>query len=129
MKKHLLALIGPDNLRKTILYFVASAVLIIASQVVGITDNLPGIAMLMGGMICLFYTIVHPWRKSKNFATFAWVSVGLILLTILVIGMLSLLHKTEYISEGVVMGIVFLIGLPGMIVGTIGYIFWSSRKK
>ena len=129
MKKHFLSLFNPEHRRKTLTYFVVSVLLIIASQIVGVSDNLPGIAMLLGGMICLVYAFVHIWSKPRNFIILTWVSVGVVLLTFLTIYILSLLHKTEYISEGIVMGLIFLICLPGFIVGILGLSSRSVRKK
>jgi len=128
VKKHVLSLFNHAHRWWTISFFLASAILIIASQIVGITDNLPGIAMLLGGMICLFFALLHPWRKSKNYAILAGVSFGLILLTFLAIFVLSSMHKTEYISEAIVMGFIGLICIPGIVVGIIGTIFWSNRE-
>jgi drug/metabolite transporter (DMT)-like permease len=129
MKKHLLSLFDPSQRWRTISFFLASALLIIVSQMVGITDNLPGIALLLSGMICLFYALLHPWRKSKNYAILSGVLFGLILLTFLVIFILSTVHKTEYLSEAIVMGFIGLICIPGIVAGIIGILFWSNRAK
>ena len=129
MKKHVLSLFDPAHRWWTISFSLAFVLLIIASQIVGTTDNLPGIAMLLGGMICLFFTLLHPWRKSKNYGILAGVLAGLILLTFLAIYILSSVHKTEYISEAIVMGFIGLICFPGIVVGIIGTIFWSNRGK
>ena len=96
---------------------------------VGTTDNIPGLLLLLGGLVSLFFAFLHPWRISTNFAKLAGVSFGLILLTFLGIFILSSLHKTEYLSEGVVMGFIGLICLPGIVVGVAGAIFWAIRKK
>ena len=58
--------------------------------------------MLLLGMICLFFTFLHAWRKPKNNVLLAVVSIGFILLPFLTIHILSTLNKTEFISEGVV---------------------------
>jgi hypothetical protein len=129
MKTHLLSLFDPAHRWWTLSFFLISVLLIIASQIVGTTDNLPGIAMLLGGMICLFFALLHPWRKPKNYAILAGVCSGLILLTFLAIYILSAIHKTEYISEGIVMGFIGLICFPGIVTGIIGTIFWSNRGK
>ena len=129
MKKHLLSLFDPQHRWWTLSFSLASALLIIASQVVGIIDNLPGIAMLLGGMIFLFFTLLHPWRKPKNYGILALALLGLILLTFLAIYILSFLHKDEYISEGIVMSFIGLICIPGILAGIIGAIIWSVRKK
>ena len=129
MKKHVLSLLDPAHRWYTFSFFLAAVLLIMGSQVVGTTDNLPGIAMLLGGMIFIFFTLLHPWRKSQNYGIFAGISAGFIGLTFLVIHILAALHKDEYISEGIVMGFIGLICIPGILSGIIGAIIWASRKK
>jgi hypothetical protein len=129
MKKHFQLLFDPAHRWFTLSFFLAAVLLIIASQVVGISDNLPGIAMVMGGMVLLFFALLHPWRKSQNYGILAGACVGLIVLTFLVIYILAALHKDEYISEGVVMGFIGLICIPGILAGIIGAIIWAVRKK
>jgi hypothetical protein len=128
MKKHFLSLFDPSHRWFTISFFLSSVLLIIGSQVVGISDNLPGIAMLLGGMIFFFFTFLHPWRKSMNYGILTGVCFGLILVTFLGIYLLSALHKDEYISEGVVMSFIGLICIPGIVTGIIGAIIWANRK-
>ncbi len=129
MRKHVISLFDPAHRWWTISFLLTSALLIIGSQIVGTTDNLPGIAMLLGGMICFFFALLNPWRKSKNYAILIGVSAGLIALTFLVIFILSSLHKTEYISEGIVMGFIGLICIPGIVAGIIGILIWSNKEK
>ena len=129
MKKHFLSLFDPSHRWWTISFFLASVLLIIISQIMGTTDNLPGIAMLLFGMVCLFFALLHPWRKSKNYAILAGVLFGLILLTFLAIFILSSVHKTEHISEAIVMGFIGLFCIPGIVAGITGILFWSNREK
>jgi hypothetical protein len=129
MKKHLLSLFDPSHRWRTISFLLASALLITASQIVGTTDNLPGIVMLLAGMTCLLFAMLHPWRKSKNYAILAGVLSGLILLTFLAIFILSTVHKTEYLSEAIVMGFIGLICIPGIVAGITGILFWANREK
>jgi succinate-acetate transporter protein len=127
--KHLRSLFEMSNRKLTISFLLASIILIVASQQIGIADNLPGIAALWGGMICLFFAILHPWRRSGNYGILAGVSFGCILLTLLIIFIFSLLKKTEYLSEAVVFAFVGLFCIPGILVGFIGAIYWSFRKN
>ena len=129
MKKHLQSLFDPQHRLLTISFFLASALLIIASQIMGTTDNIPGILVLFCGVICLFFALLHPWRKSNYYAILAGVCFGLILLTFLIIYILMLLQKTEFINEGVVMILIGLICVPGIVTGIIGLIFWGFQKK
>ena len=89
----------------------------------GTTDNLIGIASLITGVCFLFYTLLHTWKRSRSYAIMAWVFAGIIVLTLAVIYLLSAMGFEQYLSEGVVMFIMFLICLPGIIVGILGTIF------
>jgi hypothetical protein len=129
MKKHFLSLFDPAHRWYTISFFVASIMLIFAAQAVGITDNLPGIVLLLAGMILIFFALIHPWRDPRNYGILVGVCFGLILLTFLVIYILAALHMDKYISEGIVMGFIGLICIPGILSGIIGAIIWSIRKK
>lgn len=129
MKKHLASLSNLENRWWTLSLVILSVSLVAASRIVGITDNLPGILLLFFGMITLFLAFLHPWRNSRNYAALSGVSLGVIVLTFAVIYLLSVLKKTEYISEAVVMIIVFLFGVPGIVVGISGTLFYTLRKK
>jgi hypothetical protein len=122
MIKHILSLFDPSHRWWTIAFFFASIVLIITSMLVGIGDNLPGFSMLFIGMIFLFFTVVHPWRKSMDYGILGMVCVGIILFIVVGIGILMAIGKTEYISEAIVMGLFFLICLPGIVVSILGSI-------
>jgi hypothetical protein len=120
MKTHFLALFNIENRKKTLAYLLSSIVLIIASLIVGISDNLPGIVMLGAGIICFYYSFVHIWKKSRNFVLLIYVSIGIVLLQILIMNIFGWVHKTQYLSEGLLMGIFFLICIPLLLVGVFG---------
>ena len=63
--KHLRSLFEMSNRKLTISFLLASIILIVASQQIGIADNLPGIAALWGGMICLFFAICIPGEDQE----------------------------------------------------------------
>ena len=129
MKKHFISLFDATHLKRTIYLFVIAILLIITSSLVGISDNLPMIAMLLTGIILLFFAFVHPWKNATNYGILVIVCVGILLLEWLGITILAKIKKTEYISEGIGMGIAFLICLPGILVGIIGAIICAVRKK
>ncbi len=129
IKKHFLSLLDPARRWFTLIFLLLSIILVIASQVIGTTDNPPGIAALLGGMVSLFFAFTNPWRNATNYAIMAGVCLGLIALTFLAIMVLSALHKTEYLSEGIVMGFTGLICLPGIVAGAAGSVFWAIRKS
>ena len=129
MKNHFISLFDPSHLRWTIILLTSAVLLIIGSQITGTTDNLPGLAMLFSGVICLFFTFLHPWRDIKNYAILAGVCFGIIILVILGIFILASLHMDKYISEGVVMITILLFCLPGIVVSIIGILLCTARKK
>jgi hypothetical protein len=129
MKNHFHSLFDQDHRWWTISLAIASAVLVISSMIIGIADNLPGIVLLLAGAVSFFFTLLHPWRKPGNYGILAGVSVGLIALIFLILGILSVLNKTEFISEALVMGFIGLICIPGIFTGVIGSILWSVRGK
>jgi len=120
VKRHFLALFSIENRKKTLAYLLSSIVLIIASLIVGISDNPPGIVMIGVGIICFYYSFVHIWKKSRNFVFLIYVSIGTALLQILIINIFVWMHKTQYLSEGLLMGIFFLICIPLLLVGVFG---------
>ena len=129
MKNHFRSLFDEEHRMKTTSFFVTAVLLMIASQLVGITDNLPGIALLLGGMIFLYFSVLHPWKKVEYYAILIGACVGLIVLIMLGIQVLVWLKKTQYISEAVVMTIIFLFCLPGILTGIIGTLICAFRKK
>ena len=129
MKQHFISLFDSSYRWMTLSLFSAAVLLIIASQIVGTTDNFPGLIMLFFGMISLFLTFLHPWRKSGNYAILAGIFLGIIVIMFAIIHLLDSLNKTEYISEGVVMILFFLICIPGIVVGIFGTIFLAARNK
>jgi hypothetical protein len=129
MKKHFLSLFDSSHLKWTIALFVIASLFIIIASVVGISDNLPMIVLLLTGIILLFFAVLHPWKKAFNYWILVLVCVGILVLEFLGITILDKIDKTEYISEGFAMGIAFLICVPGILVGIIGVIISALRKK
>ena len=129
MKNHLILLFAAERFRKTIILFVVAALFIIISSLVGISDNLPMIAMLLAGIILLFFAVLHPWKKASNYWFLILVSFVILVLEGLAIFILAKMHLDRYISEGIVMGVTFIICLPGILVGIIGGIICAVRKK
>ena len=114
MKNHFISLFAADNLRKTIIFFVVAALFIIISSLVGISDNLPMIAMLLTGIILLFFAVLHPWQKASNYWFLVLGCVLILIMEALAIFILSKMHLDKYLSEGIAMGVAFLICVPGI---------------
>ena len=87
------------------------------------------ITMLLAGIILLFFAVLHPWEKASNYWFLILVSMVILVLEVLAIFILAKMHLDKYISEGIVMGVTFIICLPGILVGIIGGTICSFRKK
>ena len=120
LKQHFNSLFELPHRPLTLRYFVISVVLIVASQIAGIKDNLIGIAALVTGVCYLFYTLVHPWKGGRNYAIMAWICAGIIALTFATVCLLSWSGFDKYLNGSVTMYIIFLICIPGIIVGILG---------
>jgi hypothetical protein len=129
MKKHFISLFDAQHQKRTIYLFIVAVLFIIVSLLAGISDNLPMIGMLLTGIILLFFAMLHPWERAGNYGILAGVCIGILLLEWLGIHILDRMHKAEYISEGIAMGVAFLFCLPGILVGIIGAIICAVRKK
>jgi hypothetical protein len=129
MKKHFISLFDPGHLKWTIYLFAIAVLLIITANLIGISDNPPGIALLYGGIVSLFFSVLHPWKDPKNYWTLLLVCILILLLEWLGITVLDRLNKTQYINEAIAMGVAFLICMPGILVGIAGAFICTVRKK
>jgi hypothetical protein len=129
MKKHFRTLIDPDHRFLTITLLMSAGLLLMGSQVVGITDNIPGIVMLLAGMILLYFAFLHPWKKVEYYALLIAICSGIVFLEWLGIHLLAKTGNTKYINEAVAMIVAFVICMPGILAGMIGAIICSFRRK
>lgn len=129
MKKHFISLFDPSHLKWTISLFSIAILLIITAILGGTTDNPPMIATFLTGIIILFFAVLHPWRKAGYYGILAGVCICILLLEWLGIHILASMHLNKYLSEGIAMGVAFLICVPGILVGVIGAIICAVRKK
>jgi hypothetical protein len=120
LKQHFNLLFELPHRTLTLRYLVISVVLIVASQIAGIKDNLLGIAAMVTGVCCLFYALVHPWKGGRNYALMAWICAGILALTFSAVCILSWLGFDKYLNGSVTLYILFLVCLPGIIVGILG---------
>jgi len=100
----------------------------IGSRIVGITDNLPGIVMLMVGIILLYFSVLHPWRRVEYYAFLIGIFVFILLLEWIGIRLLVSLKRTEFLNEGMAMILAFFICMPGILTGIIGTLICTFRK-
>jgi biotin transporter BioY len=71
----------------------------------------------------------HLWKKTSTYLILIGVCIGILLLVLLGITVLDKMDKAEYINDNIAEGIIFLICIPGIIVGIIGAIICTVRKK
>lgn len=125
LKQHFYSLVELPHRTLTLRYFAMSVVLILASQIAGLKDNLLGITAMVTGVCSLFYTFVHPWKRGGNYAIMAWICAGIIALTFAVVCILSWFGFDKYLSGSVTLYIIFFICLPGIIVGILGAVLYD----
>jgi hypothetical protein len=128
MKKHFITLFDATHLKRTIYLFIIAALLITISLFGGIGEYLSGIA-LISGIILLFFTVLHPWKKAGNYGMLAMVCICILILLLLGITILDKMNKGEYINDNIAEGLVFFICVPGILVSIIGGIICAIRKK
>ncbi len=74
----------PRNRSKTIIFLVICGLSVIASVVVGIEDNLPGILLALLAAIAFILAFAHPWRSARKFVFLLLASVlGIVLFIVL----------------------------------------------
>ena len=118
MKNHFFSRFDPDNLRKTIIYFVIALPLIIISLVLGIEKNGLATFMFFFGIAFFFYAVLRPWGNAKYYGIMCIIIIILLILFLSVgIGILTRLNSNleKEIGEPIV-----FVGIEGVIVGIIG---------
>jgi hypothetical protein len=106
--------------------------------IVGVNDNLPGIALLFGGLICLVLAVVYRWRRPKSFLLlFALSALGFVVFAILhnvfyAIGESVDIAWVQALMEALSVG-AFLIAIllcpAGILVGLVGWIAVLNRTR
>jgi hypothetical protein len=69
MKNHFITLFGPEHRMTTWILLIIALLLISISLSIGISDNLPAIAMLFVGIMVFCFSILHIWKKATYYAT------------------------------------------------------------
>lgn len=71
----------------------------------------------------------HLLGKRSTYLILVGLCIGILLLEFIVITILDKMNKGEYVNDAIAEGILFFICFPGIIVGAIGAIICSFRKK
>ena len=110
---------------------VIGGIAVVGAFVVGIDDNLPGIAILYGGLICLTLAAVYRWRRPQSFLKlFALSGLGFFVFAVLhnllyAVGKSTSIGWIQAVMEGLHVAafmIAILLCPVGVLVGLIGWI-------
>jgi len=124
MKRHFLSLLNPTHRWLTISFSLASVLLFIACalKVRGIVPD-PFHTFLVGGMVFLFFALLHPWREYKYYFLLAGVCSGILILQLVLL--------VTKVGDGwhflAIMILIALICVSGIVVGILGSIFCAIR--
>jgi hypothetical protein len=129
MKKHFQKLISPEYKMRTISLSASALVFFLGASIVGINDNLPGISMLVTGIVLFYFSILHPWRKAENYAILIAACVAVLILEWLGIHLFVKMRWEKYLSEAAAMILAFFICLPGVLAGLIGVFICVFRRQ
>jgi hypothetical protein len=139
MKKHFKTLFDAHHLKLTLSLLIIAAVLIFAGIMVGISDNIPGITMIFLGVVLLYFSVFHPWRKPMSFLVLAGICSGVVFALyagIYAYSSIFLKPGNHQISnsageflEGFILLSVFFVLAPGIIAGLTGAVLRYIGKK
>jgi hypothetical protein len=133
------ALSTPRSRRVTVLLLVIAGVLAAAAAIVGISDNPPGILLAYGAAAALVLAFVHPWRTSRRFRYFFYISfVGFAVLVVVhnvfevVAGRIDGPGFVVAVLQGIQVAaflIAVLICPPALVIGAVGAIVMAIRNR
>ena len=133
---------GPLNFKNPGFGLVAlGALVFVAALAVGIADNLPGIALLFGAIICWTLAVVRRWSRPKSFLGLALgAAVGFLVFAVLhnvfyglgqmatdrpfLHGLCEVLHVVSFPLAVIVAPPVLVLGLVGRLVSG-----WRQRRS
>ena len=69
------------------------------------------------------------WNKTSTYLFLIGACVAILLIEWLVISILDAMHMGEYVNDDIAEGVIFFVCIPGILVGIIGAIICSVRKK
>jgi hypothetical protein len=124
----------------TFTLIVLGIVGVAAGLIIGIDDNLPGVAVLYGGLVCWALAVVHRWRKPRSFL---WLTLGALGCFVVFAVLHNVFHGVgEAVADhSILKGLFTVVGVgsfllavlvapPVLVVGLIGLpiAFWRSRR-
>jgi hypothetical protein len=127
MKNHFLTQFDPDNLRKTIIYFVIALPLIIISLALGVEENGLASFMFLFGIPFFFYALLRLWGNAKYYGIMCIIFLLLIILICLILGNVIFVKMQLGKNYEDAFGWSFFISLAGVFAGIIG--IFGFRKS
>ena len=128
MRKHFSTLFDALHRSTTIRFALLSLFLSTSSIFVGFQENTFGYLLLYSSLSCLLYVVVHPWRRGRNYAVMAGISIVIIMV---IFGLIRFLTATGYeqiLDKGLLIWLAGLICIPGIVVGVIGSIIYGEKS-
>jgi len=139
MKNFLKLIFKKKHRKATITFLILGVILTVLAFVVGISDNLPGIALWYLGIVALIMAFAHTWRRIKNFR-------NLLIVSIIGFPVFVVLHNVMYglaeLAENIYLVNILLSGLdvlffllaiivcpPGIVVGILGIVVLFQKQK
>jgi len=133
------ALSTPRRRKTTVAFLVIAGILAAAAGIVGISDNPPGILLAFGAAAALVLAFVHPWRTSRQFRYFFYISfVGFALLVVVhnvfevVAGRMGGPGFVVAVLQGIQVAaflIAVLICPPALVIGAVGAVVMWIRSR
>jgi len=69
------------------------------------------------------------WNKTSTYLFLIGICVAILLMEWLVISILDAMHLSEYVNDDIAEGVIFFVCIPGILVGIIGALIITVRKK
>jgi hypothetical protein len=129
MKKHLQKLFDKEHKKKTLTLALFSVILIVLSLIIGTSDNIPGLIVLTGGLVMLFFSFLNPFTKVNQYLALIGSMVVLAIFTFLLMYILDQLKLFHLINEAFPLVIIMFICTPGIITGITGAIFIAIKQR
>jgi hypothetical protein len=133
------ALSTPHNRTVSLVFVIVCGLLAIASGVVGISDNPPGLLLAFLAATAFVLVFVHPWRTARQFKFLFYTSVLALALFAILHNVLEAIASTwasagalHILLEGLSVAVFLLAVLvcpPAFLVGAVGWVAMSIRNR
>jgi hypothetical protein len=123
----------------TLVQLIVGALLLATGLLIGITDNPPGVALVVAGVCLFILAAVHRWHTARKYLLLAGAAVvGFVLLAVvhniahhlvdITDGMIVLSQALEVVSVAAFLGAI-LVCPPAVLVGLLGAVWMTLRRS